>query len=327
VCRIEDAIPTTVSARVAHDVLADLRSSEVLYQDMTHGDFDWRGYLKSRPDFQELVGPGITAFLFMRFPDILDANHSYGARADFVIHRVDLRSIRLHPARSGRQPKAIWGAVGRLDRDWFRSTAQPATEAASVAPYDRLSRKDARQALDRLAADMASRGESSRDLTDGREFMWWRWLAGIDDPNEGELLPASAFHAELVPAKPGHNALGPQRSRFVVTRPYDSYVMVRLAVVPEVGHTVVKIIDFTSIAEQDEARKQGGSAASPASPAAALPEQDEEEEALDWDPSSEDDKAEAAVGPEEQLDHQSDQLEEEAAADKQSWVLSLSTMD
>lgn len=220
-----------VSTREAHDVLARLRAEHVTFKDLSYDpSFDWRGYLKGRSDFEEIVGPGITRFMFMGWPDIPDPKHDR-RRCDFVLHRLDWISIRLHPAKSGHQLKPVWGAPGRWELDWARGRAPPTD---SVPQGDRIGRKRARKFLEEMAAEMRACGETTRDLTDGDNFAWRSWLLSMQH-SKYTFLPATRFEIELVDDGP----------RFLLTTPYKHCSEVVLALVPREGSTTVSRVCVT----------------------------------------------------------------------------------
>ena len=65
--------------------------------------FPWREYLATHPMAAELVGPGVTSFVFQEIADTRDPNRGGLPRVDFLVHRADGSAYRLHPGKTRRQ--------------------------------------------------------------------------------------------------------------------------------------------------------------------------------------------------------------------------------
>jgi hypothetical protein len=117
-----------VGHRQAHRWLDDLRA-QGQDRDLTHSALPWRTYLACHRDGEDVVGPGVVAFLF-RFLNEWDSNTREN-RADFVVRRVDGTDVRLHPG-SSRESQLIKGQL----QDWLNPHAYypPAPQELRIGP-------------------------------------------------------------------------------------------------------------------------------------------------------------------------------------------------
>ena len=200
--RSTDHVPgAPVGAATANKLLKELRNGPAWSVDLTDGPFNWKGFLATRGDFADVVGNGVIRFAFDRFEDVPDHNYSGAPRGDFVVLRVDLSAVRLHPAKTNPQPHPIYGRPGAGVWGWHwgarppraapriagvasphtatEQTVMKADDAKDIAPVDYVSRERAREFLARTIQRMETEGTWREDITLGQQFQWWRWIANL----------------------------------------------------------------------------------------------------------------------------------------------------
>ena len=182
---------STVSHKQAHDVLNwcrwrfSIEGSSAEAMDLTDdADFDWRAYLAGREDFEDIIGTGVVAFHFQRFP-WKDPNTGEG-RTDFVVSRADGTAVRLHPqqkknTRGNREAVPVYGTL----EEWLEASSskcKAVTQSESFYAYVDISQADMRGSaeaeafLQKVSAEWQPGQRFWRSLrTD--EFPWPLYLA------------------------------------------------------------------------------------------------------------------------------------------------------
>ena len=164
----------------------------------THGGdlvptFPWREYLATHPMAAELVGPGVTSFVFQEIADTRDPNRGGLPRVDFLVHRADGSAYRLHPGKTRKQdakphylpPTSFAGESTATEHTCTSSSSASAfswSEARLIPQSDRIGKRQAYQRLHELREEnlpscIALAG--FLDLSDGAMFPWKLWFANL----------------------------------------------------------------------------------------------------------------------------------------------------
>ena len=155
-----------------HGVLADLAA----------GWEDWKLYIATRTNAQQLVGSGVVAFTAEFIEGVRDPNRGGRLRLDFVLRHSDGGYVRIHPGRKQKDDA--------ISRYFVRSTSNHAAQewrmpgadgiftpdrAAIVPLTDRLGKAAVWEAVQRLGLACGD----VRDITDGRDLRWWLWVCNL----------------------------------------------------------------------------------------------------------------------------------------------------
>ena len=181
-----------VSHKKAHDVLqrcrwgfssGGIRASEAM--DLTNDEhFDWKAYLAGREDFEDIIGTGVVAFHFQRFP-WKDPNTGEG-RTDFVVSRADGTAVRLHPQQKknkhgNREAVPVYGTLD----EWLAASSEPCkavTQSESsyatvdISQWDMWVSAEAKAFLEKVSAKWQP-GQRFWRSVDAKEFPWPLYLA------------------------------------------------------------------------------------------------------------------------------------------------------
>ena len=197
-----------VSFAAAHRELTRLRDqfrdTDTIEVDLTEEEFHWRGWIAGHPLAEELIGPGVRAFSFIRLTTG-DSNLNE-ARADFLLRRVDGWDVRLHPQTTrhrvtGRKEALpVWG---HYSDQWHADTHHPTRNQAlassrgqsstgptagpsaayvGMSQADTIGTREACRFLNRKVEEWTAlghpRGPFRSDLTDCGEFTWPYYVQG-----------------------------------------------------------------------------------------------------------------------------------------------------
>ena len=215
ILQIGDRVNRPMSKKKAHQHLKELRAQMAAdgriteeSRDLSDGQIvDWQAYVTSRPDHDEIIGPGIWKFE-CRFLEARDPNWKQlpaPNRFDFIAHRVDGSAVRLHPeaVRHGAATRgnlSDWALRAADDNGpsldsraqvWLQEQRAPAVArndtvgafTAQVWLQEHVS-EPSQDSLDYLSA--ASRDAGLRqptdcvnfqDLSDQKKFPWHQFLA------------------------------------------------------------------------------------------------------------------------------------------------------
>ena len=200
--------PPTTSLLLTQEILQFLRQHSrggehaaaraALNDFCTHGGdlvptFPWREYLATHPMAAELVGPGVTSFVFQEIADTRDPNRGGLPRVDFLVHRADGNAYRLHPGTSRKQdakphylpPTSFAGESTATEHTCTSSSSASAfswSEARLIPQSDRIGKRQAYQRLHELREGNlpSCRVDAGfLDLSDGAMFPWKLWFANL----------------------------------------------------------------------------------------------------------------------------------------------------
>jgi len=187
-------LDTCVGRKRAHTFLKEAREELEATgrdkRDLSDGDaFDWRGYVAAHPVRDTIVGEGVCGFE-VALLGVSETNHTktpgeHGFRCDFVAHRVDGTSARMHPSQK-REAHVVLGdprlwALPGAGGQWAIPAA-PALTRSGPGTYHGFSASDTftpRQ-LSAFVAEVLARETTvqrpyRREVTD--RFPWWLYLA------------------------------------------------------------------------------------------------------------------------------------------------------
>jgi hypothetical protein len=155
------------------------------------GQFDWKRFILGQ-GVHVLQGASIMRFVATFLRGISDANRMGHDRWDFVAFTTNGTLIRFHPSRHqsaevlysatleewnvcGQQVARPPGARGQPgDYKGAMLTVEQAAHG-NVSRHDKLGWMQVRSIIHSMAARHL--GEDLVDVTDGREFQWWRYFA------------------------------------------------------------------------------------------------------------------------------------------------------
>jgi len=160
--------------------------------DLTDGArFDWQRFILGQ-GASVLRGASIVRFVATFLPGISDANRLCNDRWDFVAISRNNTLTRFHPSRHQSAEVLYsatleeWNVCGQLAARPPGARGQPAdyqgvmltvaqAEHANISMHDKLGVREAKELICRLVARHPD--EDLVDVTDGREFQWWRFFA------------------------------------------------------------------------------------------------------------------------------------------------------
>ena len=193
-CALAARPEARVSRKNAHAFLKQAREEFEAtgedQRDLSDGQaFDWRGYVAAHPDRDTIVGEGVCGFE-VKLLGVSETNHTktpgeHSFRCDFVAHRVDGSSARMHPSQK-REAIVVLGdprfwALPDAGGSWAIPAAPASTRSATGA-YHGISQSDTftpRQ-LSAFVAGVLARETTvqrpyRREVTE--RFPWWLYLA------------------------------------------------------------------------------------------------------------------------------------------------------
>ena len=222
---------------VANALIKRFRSSGLVRQDLSNDEpvdsFKWKQYIRSMSGAmqEQVVGVGITRFCLEIIDGIPDSNTTNLDRVDFVVHRADGTSVRLHPHKSwdaqvcfvelpctnpwyrGRLARHVGNYHGGLAVG-SPSPSVRCTVAGLYKVTNLIGRKEARAFLTSLGQDAVI------DLTDGVLFGWPRWLASFQQNDKVTVIGTGLTN---ITARP---VMGSRWPSFVVTRADGTSVII-----------------------------------------------------------------------------------------------------
>ena len=160
--------------------------------DLTDGArFDWQRFILGQ-GVHVLQGASIVRFVATFLRGISDANRTGHDRWDFVAITSNDTLIRFHPSRNKSAEVLYsatleeWNVCGQLAARPPGARGQPAdyqgvmltvaqAEHANISMHDKLGVREAKEIIRRLVARHPD--EKLLDVTDGRDFQWWRFFA------------------------------------------------------------------------------------------------------------------------------------------------------
>jgi len=153
---------------------------------------DWRAWMQHHPQRVQIIGAGITRFMWHRFRDAPDPE-TRGDRCDFIVHRQDGTAVRLHP-HSAREDPPVYGfpcmwsspptppgegdvANSRIVDDPWRVLLAP-RHLAMIPPSDYMPLAVAAELLENcgVAPDEIMFFNSRQP-----DFQWWRFVAALGE--------------------------------------------------------------------------------------------------------------------------------------------------
>lgn len=184
---------TRVSRMRAHTFLKqareELEASGREQRDLSDGQaFDWRGYVAGHPARDTIVGVGVCGFE-VALLGVSEPNHTktpgeHGFRCDFVAHRVDGTSARMHPSQKQEAKvvlgdRRLWALPG--DGGLWAIPAAPASTRCPTGAFQGFSQSDTftpRQfsvfVAEVLARENPVQRPYRREVT--QRFPWWLYL-------------------------------------------------------------------------------------------------------------------------------------------------------
>ena len=166
--------------------------TRVDFIDLTDGArFDWQRFILGQ-GASVLRGASIVRFVATFLPGISDASRLGNDRWDFVAISSNNTLTRFHPSRHQSAEVLYsamleeWNVCGQLaarppgarghpaDYQGVMLTVAQATHA-NISRHDKLGVREAKQIIQRLVARHPD--EDLLDVTDGRDFQWWRFFA------------------------------------------------------------------------------------------------------------------------------------------------------
>ena len=129
-------------------------------------------YLHDRTDKADIIGPGVVAFGWQRFPHIPDVQTGE-PRCDLIVQRKDRTSVRLHPSLP-KEPSPVFGYI----ENWYPN---------SCAPRRNRAFREGR------IATLSGAGTIGAAQLDDTPLLSWEDMSGIPQTDGMPMDKAAAF--------------------------------------------------------------------------------------------------------------------------------------